>query len=117
MNLQLVIIVGGLLATIATSLWGIHQNNSRGDRLEERLDAKIDTLRTEVNQRFDSVNQRFDSFQHEVNQRFDGVNQRFDSFQREVNQRFDGLQRDFNQFYLMTGKLEGRIDTIEKRPS
>jgi hypothetical protein len=88
MNLQLVIIVIGLLATIATSLWGIHMNNSRGDKLE----AKIESLRTEVNQRFDS-------------------------FQREVNHRFDGLQRDFNQFYLMTGKLEGRIDTIEKRPS
>ncbi len=88
MNLQLVIIVVGLLTTIATSLWGIHLNNGRSDRLETKMDtrfaqmdAKIDTLRT------------------------------------EVNQRFDGLQRDFNQFYLMTGKLEGRVDTMERRAS
>jgi hypothetical protein len=92
MNLQLVIIVVGLLATIATSLWGIHMNNSRGDRLEAKMDAKIDTFRTEVNQRFNGL-------------------------QREVNHRFDGLQRDFNQFYLLTGKLEGRVDAIEKRAS
>jgi hypothetical protein len=88
MNLQLVIIVVGLLATIATSLWGIHINNSRSDKLEAKMDgrfaqmdAKIDTLRT------------------------------------EVNYRFDGLQRDFNQFYLITGRHEGRLDSIEKRPS
>jgi type II secretory pathway pseudopilin PulG len=88
MNLQLVIIVVGLLATIATSLWGIHINNNRGDKLE----AKIESFRADINQRFDS-------------------------FQREVNHRFDGLQRDFNQFYLITGRLEGRVDAIEKRPS
>jgi hypothetical protein len=79
MNLQLVIIVVGLLATIATSLWGIHMNNARYDKLESKVDTKIDTLRS------------------------------------EVNQRFDGLQRDFNQFYLHTGRLEGRMDTLEKR--
>jgi len=88
MNLQLVVIVVGLLATIATSLWGIHINNSRGDRLE----AKMDTC-------------------------FAQMDAKIDSLRSEVNHRFDGLQRDFNQFYLLTGKLEGRIDTIEKRPS
>jgi len=67
MNLQLVIIVVGLLATIATSLWGIHINNGRGDRLEAKMDA-----------------------------RFAQMDAKIDSLRSEVNHRFDGLQRDFN---------------------
>jgi hypothetical protein len=86
MNLQLVIIVIGLLATIATSLWGIHLNNSRGDRLEAKMDG-----------------------------RFAQMDAKIDTLRSEVNHRFDGLQRDFNQFYQITGRLEGRVDSIEKR--
>ncbi len=45
------------------------------------------------------------------------IDAKVDSLRSEVNQRFDGLQRDFNQFYQITGRLEGRVDTIEKRSS
>jgi hypothetical protein len=88
MNLQLVIIVVGLLTTIATCLWGIHVNNNRTDKLEARMDV-----------------------------RFAQMDAKIDSFRTEVNHRFDGMQRDFNQFYQITGKLEGRVGSIEKRPS
>ncbi|MGI9072904.1 MAG: hypothetical protein ACR2JB_16705 [Bryobacteraceae bacterium] len=48
----------------------------------------IDSLRREMESRFDSVNERFGS----VYQRFDSVNQRFDS----VNQRFDSIDKRFD---------------------
>jgi hypothetical protein len=95
MNLQLVIIVVGLLATIATSLWGIHINNSRGEKLEAKMDVRF----------------------AQIDGRFAQMDAKIDILRTEVNHRFDGLQRDFNQFYLLTGRLEGRIDASEKRAS
>ena len=44
-------------------------------------------LRTEMDQRFDEVDQRFEQVQTEMNQRFDEVDQRFD----EVSQAIDRL--------------------------
>jgi uncharacterized protein YicC (UPF0701 family) len=48
MNLQLVIIVVGLLATIATSLWGMHLNNTRGTELKADIKADISVLRSDM---------------------------------------------------------------------
>ena len=110
MNLQLVIIVVGLLATIATSLWGIHINNSRGDRLEAKMDGRFAQTDAKIDGRFAQMDAKMDG-------RFAQMDAKIDSLRTEVNHRFDGLQRDFNQFYQITGKLEGRIDAIEKRAS
>jgi Tfp pilus assembly protein PilE len=48
MNLQLVVIVIGLLATIATSMWGIHVNNARSVELKADLKAEISTLKADL---------------------------------------------------------------------
>jgi len=86
MNLQLVVIVIGLLATIATSIWGIHLNNARSVELKADLKAEIAALRADV---------RMD------------INR--------LDMRLNGMQADLNQFFGITGKLDGRLDAIEKR--
>jgi hypothetical protein len=39
------------------------------------------------------------------------MNARFD----KVDQRFERVHDDLRQFYHLTGKLEGRLEAIEKR--
>jgi hypothetical protein len=34
-----------------------------------------------------------------------------------IDARLNGIQSDLNQFYATTGRLEGRIEAIEKRTS
>ena len=43
--------------------------------------------------------------------RFDRVDGRFD----KVDDRLDRIDADLRQFYHLSGKLEGRMDAIEKR--
>jgi len=47
----------------------------------------------------------------EMNARFSNVNARFDKIEDRLNQ----IDADLRQFYHLTGKLEGRIDALEKR--
>jgi hypothetical protein len=47
----------------------------------------------------------------EINERFNKVDQRFD----KVDDRLDRTDADLRQFYHLAGKLEGRVDSIEKR--
>lgn len=57
-------------------------------------------LRAELNERFNRVDQRFD----QMDQRFD-----------RMDERLDRTDADLRQFYHLSGKLEGRVDSIEKR--
>lgn len=52
-----------------------------------RTEQKVESLKTEMNQRFEGVNQRFES----VNQRFESVNQRFDAMDKRFDQLFNFL--------------------------
>ena len=56
------------------------------------MDRRIETLKHEMNRRFDSVDQRFDTidrrlnaFERSVDQRFDAVDLRFDVVDRRLN--------------------------------
>lgn len=60
--------------------------------LFSRSDVK--DLRTEMNTRFGEVNKRFD----------------------KVEDHLGRIDADLRQFYHLTGKLEARMDAVEKRP-
>ena len=78
-----VLIVGvPLLAILA----GIFFNNSRLERLESRLDGRIDSFESRANSRFD-----------------------------RVDLRLDRMQADLSQFYANPGKHEIRLESLEKR--
>ena len=53
-----------------------------------RLRGEMNGFRTEVNQRFDamndSINQRFDAMNNSINQRFDVIDQRFDAMNDRI---------------------------------
>jgi hypothetical protein len=91
----LVTAVGGvLLAVLAFALNGLV--NSIGHRLDDLRDDmknRFDTLDAHMGERFDAINIRFD----DVNRRFDDVNIRFD----DVNRRIDDLG--------------GRMDNLDSR--
>jgi hypothetical protein len=64
----------------------------------------IKDLRAEMNAGFDKVNDRFNRIEGNVNDRFN-----------RIEDRLAGIDADLRQFYHLTGKLEGRIDALEKR--
>jgi len=66
------------------------------------VDAKIDELRGEMNERFAEVNERF----AEVNERFAEVNERF----AEVNERFAEVNERFNEMNEHFAAVHERID-------
>ena len=53
------------------------------DRLM-RNEQKIETVRTEMNVRFESVDRRFDNIQKDMNTRFDSVNSRIDDVKEQM---------------------------------
>ncbi len=55
------------------------------DSLSSDVNQRIDNLATEMNRRFDAMEQRFES----VNQRFESVNQRFEA----VDKRLDRIEK------------------------
>jgi DNA anti-recombination protein RmuC len=61
-------------------------------------------LRSEMNARFNQID-------GSVEDRFNKVDDRFN----KIEDRLAGIDADLRQFYHLTGKLEGRVDAIEKR--
>jgi uncharacterized protein YdcH (DUF465 family) len=51
------------------------------------------------------------AFRGEVNARFNEVNARFN----KVDDHLGRIDADLRQFYHLTGKLEARMDSLEKR--
>jgi chaperonin cofactor prefoldin len=63
-------------------------------------------------------NRSFDKLETTVDQRFDKVDERLDRMDKrfdKVDDRLDRIDADLRQFYHLSGKLEGRVDAIEKR--
>jgi hypothetical protein len=46
---------------------------------------ELNTLRSEMNRRFEAVDRRFDEFEYKMNKRFDSVDLRFDAFERRLH--------------------------------
>ncbi len=90
-----------------------------------RLRGEMNGFRTEVNQRFDamndSINQRFDAMNDSINQRFDTMNnsidQRFDMMKSTIDQRFDVIDQRFDvidqRFFTMNNSIDQRFDTMK----
>ena len=107
------------------------------------LRTESETLRREINQRFDAqdkridgleaeMNQRFDAQDKSINQRFDAVDQRFDTqdkridgLEAEMNRRFDAQDRrsedlagdvsELRKVSEQVSRHEGQIDVIRQQ--
>ena len=59
-----------------------------------RTADEVETLRAEINVRFDAVERKFDERFDSLEQRFDGLEQRFSRLEMDVRQIIALLQRD-----------------------
>jgi len=75
---------------LITILAGLFFNRTEMQQLRAELKADMRELRNEMNARFDRID-------------------------AEMNARFDRVDAELRYFYGLTGKLEGRIDALEKR--
>jgi hypothetical protein len=60
--------------------------------MPEWTDSRLDEFARHTDWRFDKVDEQFDSMRREMNERFDKVDKRFE----KVDDRFDSMQRDMN---------------------
>ena len=67
--------------------------DKRIDGLEAEMNQRFDAQDKSINQRFDAVDQRFDA----VDQRFDTQDKRIDGLEAEMNRRFDAQDKYINQ--------------------
>ena len=99
-------------------------------RMEAMMDRKIDALRTENNEKFESIDQKFDA----IDKRFESIDQKFDAIDKRfeaIDQKFDAIDKRFeamdkkiedtaaqvqrNTAILMDAEFSRRFDLIEEQ--
>ena len=99
-------------------------------RMEAMMDRKIDALRTENNEKFESIDQKFDA----IDKRFESIDKRFESIDKRfesIDQKFDAIDKRFeamdkkiedtaaqvqrNTALLMDAEFSRRFDLIEEQ--
>lgn len=78
-------------------------------RMEAMMDRKIDALRTETNQKFESIDKRFES----IDQKFDAIDKRFEAMDKKIEDTAAQVQR--NTAILMDAEFSRRFDLIEEQ--
>ena len=71
-------------------------------RMEAMMDRKIDALRTENNQKFESIDQKFDA-----------IDKRFEAMDKKIEDTAAQVQR--NTAILMDAEFSRRFDLIEEQ--
>jgi hypothetical protein len=97
---------------LITILAGLFFNRSEMQHFRSEMKAEMKELRSEVRAEVgvlrSEMNARFDRMDAEMNGRFD----RMDA---GMNSRFDRIDAGLRYFHGVTGKLDGGIESLEKR--
>ena len=83
-------------------------------RMEAMMDRKIDALRTENNEKFESIDQKFDAIDKRfeaIDQKFDAIDKRFEAMDKKIEDTAAQVQR--NTALLMDAEFSRRFDLIE----
>jgi hypothetical protein len=80
-------------------------NKSIGE-LRVEMNAGFQSIRSEMNLRFEQVDERF----KQVDERFKQIDERFDRFEQKVDKRFDRLEERLDRFEQ---KWEQRVERLE----
>lgn len=83
-------------------------------RMEAMMDRKIDALRTENNEKFESIDQKFDAIDkrfESIDQKFDAIDKRFEAMDKKIEDTAAQVQR--NTAILMDAEFSRRFDLIE----
>ena len=85
-------------------------------RMEAMMDRKIDALRTETNEKFESIDQKFDAIDkrfESIDQKFDAIDKRFEALDKKIEDTAAQVQR--NTALLMDAEFSRRFDLIEEQ--
>lgn len=92
-------------------------------RMEAMMDRKIDALRTENNEKFESIDQKFDAIDQKfdaidkrfeaIDQKFDAIDKRFEAMDKKIEDTAAQVQR--NTAILMDAEFSRRFDLIEEQ--
>ena len=85
-------------------------------RMEAMMDRKIDALRTENNEKFESIDQKFDAIDKRfeaIDQKFDAIDKRFEAMDKKIEDTAAQVQR--NSAILMDAEFSRRFDLIEEQ--
>ena len=85
-------------------------------RMEAMMDRKIDALRTENNEKFESIDQKFDAIDKRfeaIDQKFDAIDKRFEAMDKKIEDTAAQVQR--NTAILMYAEFSRRFDLIEEQ--
>ena len=92
-------------------------------RMEAMMDRKIDALRTENNEKFESIDQKFDAIEQKfdaidkrfeaIDQKFDAIDKRFEAMDKKIEDTAVQVQR--NTAILMDAEFSRRFDLIEEQ--
>mgnify|MGYP004478997089 FL=1 len=85
-------------------------------RMEAMMDRKIDALRTENNEKFESIDQKFDAIDkrfESIDQKFDAIDKRFEAMDKKIEDTAAQVQR--NTALLMDAEFSRRFDLIEEQ--
>ena len=85
-------------------------------RMEAMMDRKIDALRTENNEKFESIDQKFDAIDkrfESIDQKFDAIDKRFEAMDKKIEDPAAQVKR--NTAILMDAEFSRRFDLIEEQ--
>ena len=85
-------------------------------RMEAMMNRKIDALRTENNEKFESIDQKFDAIDKRfeaIDQKFDAIDKRFEAMDKKIEDTAAQVQR--NTAILMDAEFSRRFDLIEEQ--
>ena len=85
-------------------------------RMEAMMDRKIDALRTENNEKFESIDQKFDAIDKRfeaIDQKFDAIDKRFEAMDKKIEDTAAQVQR--NTAIRMDAEFSRRFDLIEEQ--
>ncbi|MGH8549387.1 MAG: hypothetical protein ACRERU_12475 [Methylococcales bacterium] len=78
--------------------------------LDVELKSEIQSLRVDMDGRFEQVDKRFEQMQAESAKRFEQVDKRFEQMQAESAKRFEQVDKRFEQVDKRFEQLTSRID-------
>ena len=85
-------------------------------RMEAMMERKIDALRTENNEKFESIDQKFDAIDkrfESIDQKFDAIDKRCEAMDKKIEDTAAQVQR--NTAILMDAEFSRRFDLIEEQ--
>ncbi len=108
-NTQVLLTAAGLVVTLIVALWGIAERNTTRlvEQFERRLTENANQFDKRMNERDEKLLARIDALRAEMNGEFKAVNLRLDG----LDARLSKVETQVTQLVF----LEKRIEALEKR--